>query len=538
MNNIKKIGLLSHTSNIGGAEKMLIALGEKLSKNGYDVCVIAPGKGLVFEECCEKGIAYVTIDSLPFYIFQSKKIDEEFANRTLLGIKELANIITSLDIDLLINNTLTNLVGVLAANECRVPVVTWVHGILDPFLLGNAYDSNTRLMFDKFVFALSNKIVFCSKWTENFYKNIILDDNYCAIDNWVDMACDEKKKGEKRIICLNSIEKNKGIIEALEAVSLLQKRGIDVSLDIYGKNGTEFECDVVKTIKTHKLEKKVFLHEKKDDVKSIYENADILIQPSYLESFGLTIIEAMAAKVLVVSAKSGGPEDIIKDGKNGFLVEKGSSSDLADAIERAIFSEKRDEIVDNAYQDYLKLYNGKVAEEKWLNLIDNCQNGDYKIKSLYVDALDLLLRNMGTIVDDVVITSSPRAIDVEDIMISKVIKGICDFRIKSFEGKLLELSVIFTELSGRTKKGQMKASIKKNGKMISTSAISLDKVVNNTWKKIVFDEILVEKNDKLYLTLEYEGEEEYVVYMWKRKNILQKIAIKTHLFEDELYCVV
>ena len=84
----------------------------------------------------------------------------------------------------------------------------------------------------------------------------------------------------------------------------------------------------------------------------------------------------------------------------------------------------------------------------------------------------------------------------------------------------------------------MKASIKKNGKMISTIAISLDKVVNNTWKKIVFDEILVEKNDKLYLTLEYEGEEEYVVYMWKRKNILQKIAIKTHLFEDELYCVV
>lgn len=54
----------------------------------------------------------------------------------------------------------------------------------------------------------------------------------------------------------------------------------------------------------------------------------------------------------------------------------------------------------------------------------------------------------------------------------------------------------------------------------------------------MFDEISVEQKDKLYLSLEYNGEEEYVIYMRKRGSVFRKIAIKAHILEDELYCYI
>ena len=51
-------------------------------------------------------------------------------------------------------------------------------------------------------------------------------------------------------------------------------------------------------------------------------NLDVLVHASReKEPFGRVIIEAMASGVAVIASKLGGPNEIIKNGKNGFLVE-------------------------------------------------------------------------------------------------------------------------------------------------------------------------------------------------------------------------
>lgn len=59
---------------------------------------------------------------------------------------------------------------------------------------------------------------------------------------------------------------------------------------------------------------------------------DLLIQPSLYEGFGLTIVEAMAAKVPVLVSDIEGPMEVIKDGKHGIFFKKGDSDDLAQKI--------------------------------------------------------------------------------------------------------------------------------------------------------------------------------------------------------------
>lgn len=50
--------------------------------------------------------------------------------------------------------------------------------------------------------------------------------------------------------------------------------------------------------------------------------ADLYVHPSYVESQGLTILEAMTLKIPCVVTKSRGPCEFIQDGENGLLVEQ------------------------------------------------------------------------------------------------------------------------------------------------------------------------------------------------------------------------
>jgi glycosyltransferase involved in cell wall biosynthesis len=63
---------------------------------------------------------------------------------------------------------------------------------------------------------------------------------------------------------------------------------------------------------------------------------DIFVSPSMEEGLGLTVLEAMACAKPVISTAVGGVTSFIEDGKNGLLVNPGSSSALRDAIIRLI----------------------------------------------------------------------------------------------------------------------------------------------------------------------------------------------------------
>lgn len=57
-----------------------------------------------------------------------------------------------------------------------------------------------------------------------------------------------------------------------------------------------------------------------DDIKNIYARCDAWLCASHAEGFHLPPLEAMACRTPVVSTAVGGPDDIIKDGVNGFIV--------------------------------------------------------------------------------------------------------------------------------------------------------------------------------------------------------------------------
>lgn len=64
-------------------------------------------------------------------------------------------------------------------------------------------------------------------------------------------------------------------------------------------------------------------------------NADLFVHPSYVESQGLVVLEAMALGVPCVVTKSLGPCEFIEDGVNGLLTEQNPES-LAEQVLRIL----------------------------------------------------------------------------------------------------------------------------------------------------------------------------------------------------------
>ena len=64
----------------------------------------------------------------------------------------------------------------------------------------------------------------------------------------------------------------------------------------------------------------------------LYQGARVFALPSDEEGFGMVLLESMACGVPVVSTRSGGPEGIVTDGEDGFLVDRDAASAMASRL--------------------------------------------------------------------------------------------------------------------------------------------------------------------------------------------------------------
>ena len=97
---------------------------------------------------------------------------------------------------------------------------------------------------------------------------------------------------------------------------------------------------------------------------------DLLIQPSLYEGFGLTIAEAMAAKVPVLVSNIEGPMELIDNGTYGDYFESGNTEDFAlKLIEFASLrgTDLLQERVERAYAYCNKRFNISVTADAYIN---------------------------------------------------------------------------------------------------------------------------------------------------------------------------
>ena len=94
---------------------------------------------------------------------------------------------------------------------------------------------------------------------------------------------------------------------------------------------------------------------------------DIFVQPSRYEGFGLTVAEAMAAKVPVLVSSGQGPEEVTEGEKYGWTFENGNAEDLARKISYIIghYNESLEK-AEKAFRHVKEKYDVSATAKKYI----------------------------------------------------------------------------------------------------------------------------------------------------------------------------
>jgi glycosyltransferase involved in cell wall biosynthesis len=249
--------------------------------------------------------------------------------------------------------------GYPASLLCRCAVIAWKISGKQPLAILNIHNSATNppwyfrapeSLIDQAVICSSSSIVNVSQAsleTLNNRKAFVGCKKLRFIHNGIEeprpphSATEEVGSLEETDDCyclmLATYQRYKGHDYLLKAFKNVVKEFPNCHLQIYGFEKTHEKLRVAIMVNQLSLEKNVSLNDFIHETKLLIQNAEIVVVPSQaFESFGLTIIEAMALGTPVVATNVGGLPEVVADSNAGYICSKNDPNEFAIAMKRIL----------------------------------------------------------------------------------------------------------------------------------------------------------------------------------------------------------
>ncbi|MCF7560311.1 glycosyltransferase family 4 protein [Sabulilitoribacter multivorans] len=273
--------------------------------------------------------------------------------------------------------------GITAFMRFNLPLVIRFHG-------SDAYFcklENRRQKFKNFVFeklALKKAVAYIAPTsyagfeTQRIFgldKKKIKTIHYgLQLENFVNNTPNEYDRNT--ILYIGTIIRKKGVFELAEIFNRVIRSNPDAKLILIGNDSSDIKTGEPST---YKLVEQIFSDEAHKhvnylgkipylEVQEHIKNAHVCVFPSFAETLGMVTIESMALQKPVVNTSIGWAQEIIDDGKDGFLVHP---------TEIELYASR---IVELLNDDVLCLKLGKAARNKVENRFDINKNADINIE--------------------------------------------------------------------------------------------------------------------------------------------------------------
>lgn len=376
-----KIGLISHKSELGGAELCLLETIDALKVSGHDCFVILPTKGDIELELQKREISYRII---PYRLWVSanrsipKKIARFLINR--FAASKVATQIKKWHCEVLITNTMTIVTGALAAHYVGIPHIWHIHefGYEDHGYRFDWGENRSYALMNKYTerFIVNSEATY-QKYARHLPANKI-DLIYLSVQ-MKSMAASElpeslknifSDKSDLKCIMVGSLHARKRQEHAIEAVRILKDKGFKIELVMVGSHENEYAHSMQNLVNEYHLDQSIQFIETVKNPFPVMKQADVLLMCSRSEAFGRVTVEAMYTGIPVIGANSGGTSELIKPDFNGLLY----NSTVEDLAEKMLYLvNHRDEIKkmgENAAEWSKKMF----TEDKYRNKLSDILN--------------------------------------------------------------------------------------------------------------------------------------------------------------------
>jgi glycosyltransferase involved in cell wall biosynthesis len=228
-----------------------------------------------------------------------------------------------------------NIYGTIAASLLGLKVINNVSGLGTVFLRDNFTSKFAHLLY-RLTFILPKKVFFQNPDDRNLFiqrglvKESITDVlPGSGIDLQKFRPLPFQRNNTFTFLLIARLLYDKGIVEYIEAIQSLKKRGIDAHFQLLGFKDNSSSGIPEKLLNQWITSGLVDYLGTTDNVTHFINQADCVVLPSYREGTPRTLLEAAALAKPLIATRVPGCTEIVEHGNNGFLCEMKNATDLA-----------------------------------------------------------------------------------------------------------------------------------------------------------------------------------------------------------------
>ncbi|MBI3808974.1 MAG: glycosyltransferase family 4 protein [Nitrospirae bacterium] len=316
-------------TEIGGAERELLVILDRLPRRGYRPIVVCPDGGPLAQELVRRGVETRMAPMPPW-----RKL---FAyHKRPVAIRALRDVVAEVRPALIhvndiwwVPQTFRAVAGLPA-----VPIVAHVRQEIEP-------PKVRRYELDKadLVLPVSRQI------QRSLEKGGVRPERLQTLYSGLDMTrvMDQESGLDVRrrfgipaeALVLGTVANlfaRKGYEMMLEALPMIVKASPAVHYLIVGSGDAAYEARLKAMVEVLGLESLVHFSGFQESVYPCLAAMDLYVHPALMEGFGIAVLEAMAMRKPVVATTTGGLPEIVQDGETGMLVPPSDADALAKAV--------------------------------------------------------------------------------------------------------------------------------------------------------------------------------------------------------------
>jgi glycosyltransferase involved in cell wall biosynthesis len=326
---VKDLVLFIHgIPEIGGAERELLVILDRLSQRGYSPCVVCPERGPLGAELAQRGIRTLITPMPPWRKLSAYP-------RRGAAVRALRKVIETERPALLHVNDIWWVPQTLrAVAGMGIPVLAHVRQEIEPFKV-------RRYELDRVdvVLPVSNRI------RQSLEAGGVAVARLQTLYSGLDMSRipDHMEGGEARSGCgipekslvlgtVANLFARKGYETMLRALPAILVSFPDTHYLILGKGDAAYEAYLRALAKELALTDHLHFVGFQESVFPFLAAMDVYVHPALMEGFGIAVLEAMAMRRPIVATATGGLPELVRDGETGLLVPPGDAESLAEAV--------------------------------------------------------------------------------------------------------------------------------------------------------------------------------------------------------------
>jgi len=254
----------------------------------------------------------------------------------------------------------------------------------------NLFRKKYMVFFNNFFLSRVDKFIFLSRYLSNasaaipenkkvVIQNPIDDDVIFTEEECIKKVSAKKNDSLYNIVFLSNMIESKGYWDLAKALTLLPADFFWKAHFVGDWGDKKQRSRFVKYLVDNGISEQVAVYGRISDrleIKEMYRLADIFVLPTYypVEAQPRSIIEAMNAATPVIATRHASIPEYVENGCNGFLINKQSPDEIADAVEGLSDRRKWAEFAVAARKTYLEQFSTKIIQKQLISLFQQHVN--------------------------------------------------------------------------------------------------------------------------------------------------------------------